>query len=216
MMERARRAAGAASERRQIGILGGTFDPIHVGHLMIAEAVRGEYHLDNILFIPAASPPHKRQQRVAAPRHRYLMTVLATCSNPFFMVSDIEMKRPGPSYSIDTVYALRRQFEDTDFYFIIGTDVIAEIATWDRVEELLSLCPFIAASRSGAEPDLERLRRELGPLGEARIHPVTTPELEISSTDIRRRVQRGDSIKYIVPAAVEQYIYKEGLYRDGV
>lgn len=202
--------------RKRVGILGGTFDPIHVGHLMMAEAVRGEYRLDEILFIPAASPPHKEGQRITPAAHRYLMTVLATLSNPRFRVSDIEMKRPGPSYTIDTVYELRYQFPQTAFYFIIGTDVIAEIATWDRVEELLTLCPFIAASRPGEEPDLVRLRRELGALGEARIHPVTTPELEISSTDIRQRVRRGASIRYIVPDAVEQYIYKEGLYRDDV
>lgn len=201
---------------KRVGILGGTFDPIHVGHLMMAEAVRGEYRLDEILFIPAASPPHKQGQRITAAAHRYLMTVLATLSNPHFLVSDIEMNRSGPSYTIDTIYALREQFPHTAFSFIIGTDVIAEIATWDRVEELLTLCPFIAASRPGEEPDLVRLRRELGALGEARIHPVTTPELEISSTDIRRRVRRGASIRYIVPDAVEQYIYKEGLYRDDV
>ncbi|MGP1585120.1 MAG: nicotinate-nucleotide adenylyltransferase [Schwartzia sp. (in: firmicutes)] len=201
---------------KRVGILGGTFDPIHVGHLMMAEAVRGEYRLDEILFIPAASPPHKQGQRITAAAHRYLMTVLATLSNPHFIVSDIEMNRPGPSYTIDTIYDLRYQFPHTAFFFIIGTDVIAEIATWDRVEELLTLCPFIAASRPGEEPDLVRLRRELGALGEARIHPVTTPELEISSTDIRQRVRRGASIRYIVPDAVEQYIYKEGLYRDDV
>lgn len=203
-------------EGKRVGILGGTFDPIHVGHLMMAEAVRGEYQLDEILFIPAASPPHKEGQRITSAEHRYLMTVLATLSNPHFFVSDLEMKRPGPSYTIDTIYALRYEFPKTAFSFIIGTDVIAEIATWDRVEELLTLCPFIAASRPGEEPDLARLRRELGALGEARIHSVTTPELEISSTDIRQRVRRGASIRYIVPDAVEQYIYKEGLYRDDV
>ena len=201
---------------RRVGILGGTFDPIHVGHLMMAEAVRGEYRLDEILFIPAASPPHKDAQRITPVHHRYLMTVLATCSNPHFLVSDVEMKRPGPSYTIDTIYELRRRSPGTEFYFIIGTDVITEIATWDRVEELLTLCHFIAASRPDAEPDRARLRRELGALGEARIHPVTTPELEISSTDIRRRVRSGESIRYIVPDMVEQYIYKEGLYQGGV
>ncbi len=204
----------ATGPKHRVGILGGTFDPIHVGHLMMAEAVRDEYGLEEILFIPAASPPHKPASQVTAAHHRYLMTVLATCSNPHFKVSDIEMKRPGPSYSIDTVYALRRERgADTEFFFLIGTDVIAEIATWDRVEELLGLCRFIAASRPGAEPDLARLRRELGDPGAERIHPLATPELSISSTDIRQRVRRGASIKYIVPAAVEQYIIKEGLYR---
>ncbi len=199
---------------RRIGILGGTFDPIHVGHLMTAEAVRDEFGLDKVIFVPAAVPPHKMDQQVTEARHRYLMTVLATNSNPHFDVSSIEMDRPGPSYTIDTIYELKRQYgENTDLFFITGADAIAEIPTWDRIEELLGLCQFIAAARPGFLPNVDNIREYFGELGSARIHRLETPELEISSTNIRDRVKRGFSIKYIVPSAVENYIYKEGLYK---
>lgn len=199
---------------RRIGILGGTFDPIHVGHLMTAEAVRDEFGLDKVIFVPAAVPPHKMDQQVTEARHRYLMTVLATNSNPHFDVSPVEMDRPGPSYTIDTIYELKRQYgENTDLFFITGADAIAEIPTWDRIEELLGLCQFIAAARPGFLPNVDNIREYFGELGSARIHRLETPELEISSTNIRDRVKRGFSIKYIVPSAVENYIYKEGLYK---
>jgi len=200
--------------KHRVGILGGTFDPIHIGHLMTAEAVRDEYELEKIIFIPAAQPPHKLGQKISPAEDRYLMTVLATCSNPHFEVSDIELRREGPSYSIDTVRELlRTSGGDTEFFFIAGTDIIREIHTWDRIEELLKICPFIAASRPGCRPDVERTRSILGDLGVKQIHLLDTPELEISSTDIREKVAAGRSIQYIVPPAVEQYIYKKGLYR---
>ena len=201
-------------QKKRVGILGGTFDPIHVGHLMTAEAVRDEYHLDKVIFIPAAVPPHKQNQDVTEAMHRYVMTVLATCSNPNFEVSDIEMNRPGPSYTIDTIRELLERFgEDTEFYFITGADAIQEIHTWDRIEELLEMCHFIGASRQGCLPDVNQIKASFGELGKRKIHRLETPELEISSTDIRNRIKKGYSIKYIVPTAVEQYIYKQGLYR---
>lgn len=201
-------------KRHRVGILGGTFDPIHIGHLVTAEAVRNEYDLDKVIFIPAAIPPHKQKQMVTEARHRYIMTVLATCSNPYFEVSPIEMNRPGPSYTIDTIYELIERYgEDTDFYFITGADTIQEIPTWDRIEELLGICEFIAATRQGCLPDVDNIKEYFGELGGKRIHRLNTPELEISSTDIRARVKNGVSIKYIVPLSVEQYIYKEGLYK---
>jgi nicotinate-nucleotide adenylyltransferase len=181
---------------------------------MLAEAVRDEYELEQVLFIPAAQPPHKLGRKISPAEDRYMMTVLATCSNPTFEVSDIEMRREGPSYSVDTVRALlRASGGDTEYFFIAGTDIIREIHTWERIEELLSICPFIAASRPGCRPDVEKTRALLGDLGVQQIHLLNTPELEISSTDIRERVARGASIRYIVPREVEQYIYKKGLYR---
>ena len=203
-----------AEIKHRVGILGGTFDPIHNGHLMMAEAVRDESEMEKVLFIPAAQPPHKRGHKISPAEDRYMMTVLATCMNPAFEVSDIEMRREGPSYSIDTVRALLRATGgDSEFFFIAGTDVIREIHTWERIEELLDICPFIAASRPGCRPDVERTRNLLGDLGVRQIHLLNTPELEISSTDIRERVAAGRSIKYIVPSEVEHYIYKKGLYR---
>ena len=201
-------------KRKKIGIMGGTFDPIHLGHLMTAEAVRDAYHLDQVLFIPAAHPPHKQQQSVTPAMHRYLMTVLATADHADFMVSSLEMQRSGPSYSIDTVQELIQRFgKGTEFFFIAGADAIQELPSWKRIGDLLEMCQFIAATRPGCMPDFVHLRACLGSLGEEHIHQLITPALEISSTDIRDRVHCGHSIRYLVPAAVEQYIYKEGLYR---
>lgn len=203
-----------AEKKRKIGILGGTFDPIHIGHLVTAEAVRNEYTLDRVLFIPAANPPHKQAQKVTRAMHRYIMTVLATYSNPYFQVSSIELDRPGPSYTIDTIYELKARFGSAaELYFITGADAIQEIPTWDRIEELLGLCQFIAATRPGCFPSVDHIKAHFGKLGQRRIHRLTTPELEISSTDIRERIRTNHSIKYIVPENVEQYIVKEGLYR---
>ena len=199
---------------QKIGIMGGTFDPIHLGHLTTAENVREGYALDKVLFIPAASPPHKQHQQVTPAMYRYRMTVLATEDNPHFMVSPLEMQRSGPSYSIDTVHELIERFgASTQFYFIAGADAIQELPTWERITELLRLCHFIAVSRPGTVPNLGELRARFGSLVEEHIHSLPAPKLEISSTDVRNRVRQGRSIRYIVPAAVAQYIYREGLYR---
>lgn len=200
--------------KQRIGIMGGTFDPIHIGHLVTAEAVRNEYGLDKVLFIPAATPPHKQNQKVTPAIHRYIMTAMATYSNPHFHVSSLELDRPGPSYTIDTIYELIDKFgPQVEIYFITGADAIQEIPTWDRIEELLGLCQFIAATRQGCVPSVDNIKEHFGELGRRRIHRLNTPELEISSTDIRSRIKKGFSIKYIVPESVENYILKEGLYR---
>ena len=202
-----------SAQQRRIGIMGGTFDPIHIGHLVTAEAVRVEYQLDEVIFIPAANPPHKNEDSVTKAMHRYIMTAMATYSNPFFHVSAIEMERPGPSYTIDTIYALKKQYSaNTDLFFITGADTIQEIPTWDRIEELLGLCHFIAATRQGCKITLEQIKDHFGKLGKEKIHRLNTPELEISSTDIRDKVKNMISIKYLVPESVEKYIYKEKLY----
>ncbi|MBP2653301.1 MAG: nadD [Firmicutes bacterium] len=199
--------------KRKTGIMGGTFDPIHVGHLVTAEAVRVEYGLDKVIFIPAANPPHKQELNVTPAIHRYIMTVMATCSNPNFVVSSIELDRSGPSYTVDTVRALNAKYGDkTEFYFITGADAIGELTTWENVSEILNLCYFVAATRPGCNSDLDSVINYFGEKGRDRIFRLTTPELEISATDIRDRVKRGRSIKYIVPENVESYIMKEGLY----
>lgn len=200
--------------KRKIGIMGGTFDPIHIGHLATAEAVRIEYNLDMVLFIPAANPPHKQNIEVAPAMHRYIMTVMATYSNPHFYVSPIEMERSGPSYTIDTIKQLIEQYGDkTELYFITGADAIQEIPTWNKIDELLDLCCFVAAARPGCICTLDNIKNHFGAKGRKKIHRLPTPELEISSTDIREKVRLGKSIKYIVPESVEQYILKEGLYQ---
>lgn len=200
--------------KRKIGIMGGTFDPIHTGHLVTAEAVRIEYGLEQVLFIPAANPPHKQNSQVTSAIHRYIMTVMATYSNPYFYASPIELERPGLSYTIDTLGALIEQYGDkTDFYFITGADAVCDLPTWYHIDQLLDLCYFIAATRPGCICSLDEVIKQFGDKGRQRIQRLATPELEISSTDIRERVQQGRSIKYIVPESVESYILKEGLYR---
>jgi len=199
--------------KRKIGIMGGTFDPVHTGHLVIAEAVRIEYDLEKVLFIPAANPPHKQRSQVTSAIHRYIMTVMATYSNPYFYVSAIEIERPGLSYTIDTVLALIEQYGDkTEFYFITGADAVQDLPTWRDIDHLLDVCHFIAATRPGCICSIEDVIESFGVKGRQRIHRLATPELEISSTDIRERVRLGRSIKYIVPESVESYIFKEGLY----
>ena len=163
---------------KKIGIMGGTFDPIHVGHLMIAEAVWDEYKLEKVLFIPSANPPHKHDVMTSA-RHRFNMTLLATCSNPHFEVSSIEMDRTGPSYTIDTIKALKKIYgDDTDFYFIIGADCIHELPSWHKIDELLKICKFIATKRPSYKLDLSIIAKEFS---DYNIQLLETPELEISA-----------------------------------
>ena len=197
------------SSAKKIGIMGGTFDPIHVGHLMIAEAVWNEYKLDRILFIPSANPTHKNKVMTSA-KHRFNMTLLATCSNPHFEVSSIEMERSGPSYTVDTIKELKSMYgPDTEFYFIMGADCIKELPTWHNIDELLTLCHFVATRRPSYTPDLKLIAQDYKG---ADISILETLELEISSTDIRQRIKKGYSIQYITTEQVQQYIRKEGLY----
>lgn len=201
------------TEKRKIGIMGGTFDPIHIGHLVTAEAVRIEYGLEKVLFIPAGNPPHKQDFKVTPAMHRYIMTVMATYSNPCFCVLPIELERQGPSYTIDTVKELINLYgNQTEFYFITGADAIHDLPTWEQIDELITLCHFVGATRPGCISSLDNVIKRFGALGREKIHRLATPELEISSTDIRERVKNGRSIKYIVPESVENYILKEGLY----
>lgn len=203
-----------AHVQTKVGIMGGTFDPIHIGHLVTAEAVRIEYNLAKVLFIPAGNPPHKQQSIITPAIHRYIMTVMATYSNSHFFVSGIELERSGPSYTIDTVKTLIDCYgTSTEFYFITGADAVKDLSTWRDIDDLLDLCYFVAATRPGCINYIDQVIKQFGDKGRRSIQRLATPELEISSTDIRERVKKGRSIKYIVPKSVENYIYKEGLYR---
>ena len=202
-----------ADQPQKIGIMGGTFDPIHMGHLVMAEAVRMDYDLAKVIFIPTGTSPHKQGMSVTPALDRDIMTMMATYSNPYFFVSPIERDRPGPSFTIDTVRALIAEYgAGTEFYFLTGTDTVLELHTWNNIDELLELCHFVAASRPGQTASIAEEIKRLGPKAKDRVHRLTTPELEISSTDIRERVRQGKSIRYFVPENVEHYIHKEGLY----
>ena len=198
----------------RIGLMGGTFDPIHYGHLVTAEGARVEFGLDRVLFVPSGRPPHKPPEEVTAAEHRYLMAVLATLSNPYFEVSRVDIDRPGPSYTVDTVAHVRQMLGDgSEIFFITGADAILEILTWKDPERLLSTCRFIAATRPGYE--LERLESATGNLFRRfahRILVVQVPAMAISSSDIRNRVRAGRPIRYLVPEPVADYIHKQRLY----
>ncbi len=201
--------------KNKIGIIGGTFDPIHNGHLIIAENSRKTFNLDKVIFMPAGIPPHKRDKDISSNLHRYNMTLLAINSNQYFLISDLELKKEGISFTIDTIKYLKSIYDDTDIYFILGSDSLFQIDKWKDYEELLTLCHFVVAKRpSYNNQELENKVDKLNSLYNSSIHIVEGPVLEVSSSDIRERVRRGDSISYLVPRSVEEYIYKHGLYRD--
>ncbi|MGE5485326.1 MAG: nicotinate-nucleotide adenylyltransferase [Ignavibacteriales bacterium] len=197
----------------RLGVMGGTFDPIHYGHLLAADEVRTGFGLDRVLFIPSGHPPHKQGKKITDGLHRYTMAVLATVDHPQFSVSTIELDRPGLSYSVDTVSALKAGLpEDSELVFITGADAITEILSWKDAERLLSLCDFVAVTRPGyTMSGIDRLKEHLGSLA-ARVHVFPITGFAISSSDIRERVRTGRPIRYLVPAAVEEYIHKMGFY----
>lgn len=196
--------------RARLGVMGGTFDPIHHGHLVAASEVAGLFGLDEVIFVPTGMPWQKAAHEVTGAEDRYLMTVIATASNPRFSVSRIDLDRSGPTYTIDTLRELRAQrAADTDLYFITGADALAEILSWRDADELFELAHFIGCTRPGhrlADPGLPN----------GRVSLVEIPALAISSTNCRERVRRGDPIWYLVPDGIVQYINKRGLYREQV
>ena len=199
--------------------MGGTFDPVHHGHLVAAEAVRARLGLERVVFVPAGRPPHKVDRQVSDEGHRYLMTVMATVTNPLFTVSRIEIDRPGPSFTVDTVRAFREALgPGSPLYFITGFDAVREILTWREPRAFLQLCHLVAVTRPGYPmEEVEALRVRLRAAADVRepLEILEVPALAISSSDIRRRVAAGEPIKYLVPESVETYIEKTGLYRPG-
>jgi nicotinate-nucleotide adenylyltransferase len=190
----------------RIGIMGGTFNPIHHGHLVAAEVAREEFRLDKVIFVPTYLPPHKSVDEIIPARDRYEMVKIAVSKNPYFEPSDIEVKRGGKSYTHDTLEEFRDIYRGEELYFITGADALREIDTWKNIDELAKFCKFIAVSRPGYPFDLkDRFRGE--------IYLLEIPALAISSTEIRARIRDGKSIKYLVPEKVEEYIIKNGLYR---
>lgn len=202
-----------------LGIMGGTFNPIHHGHLVTAEEALVQYGLDKVIFIPSGHAPHKENKEILFAEERYLMTVIATASNPDFSVSRIEIDRKGPSYTIDTLRKLKKIYgEDSKIFFITGADAILEILTWKHSEKLYDLCSFIAATRPGY--CLEKFKElHLLPNNKyvgnkkPRVFFMEIPALAISSTDIRRRIGEGRPIQYLVPESVANYIRKCGFYQ---
>jgi len=196
----------------RLGIMGGTFDPIHNGHLFVAEEARILHRLDRVLFVPNGRPPHKKAYELTHASERYAMVEIATRSNPYFECSALELHRSGPSYTVDTLAQLRAQQPDVDLYYITGVDAVADILSWKRHREVIRLAHFIAATRPGYS--LTELRDRLPADYLDRILLIGTTSLEISSTDLRARVGRGLPIRYLTPDGVVDYIVEHRLYAD--
>jgi nicotinate-nucleotide adenylyltransferase len=189
--------------RRRLGVMGGTFDPIHNGHLVAASEVAAAFNLDEVLFVPTGQPWQKGE--VSATSDRYLMTEIATAANPRFKVSTVDIDREGPTYTVDTLRDLNAAYPDADLFFITGADAVTSIAGWKDTEELWGLAQFVAVTRPGHKLDLPEAP-------EGAIQVLEIPALAISSTDIRDRVETGKPIWYLVPDGIVQYIAKHGLY----
>lgn len=196
------------AEKRRLGIMGGTFDPIHHGHLVAASEAAHRFSLDQVLFVPAGTPWQKSERAITPAEDRYLMTVIATAADPRFSVSRIDIDRQGPTYTLDTLRDLRRQYPaGTELFFITGADALASVFTWRDSDEVFTLAHFIGCTRPGhrlADPGLP----------EGRVSLMEAPALDISSTECRDRVRAGEPIRYLVPDGVVQYINKRGLYRE--
>ena len=191
--------------KKRLGVMGGTFDPIHNGHLVAASEVAAAFGLDEVVFVPTGRPWQK--QVVSSAENRYLMTVIATASNPRFKVSRVDIDRDGPTYTVDTLRDMKAANPDADLFFISGADAIAQIAAWKDVESLWDLAHFVAVSRPG-----HKLSIPAAPDGA--ISSLEIPALSISSTDCRQRVSVGQPVWYLVPDGVVQYIAKNELYRQ--
>src|SRR6266542_4026339 len=192
----------------RLGIMGGTFDPIHHGHLVAASEVQSQFQLDEVVFVPTGEPWQKGDRQVSPAEDRYLMTVIATASNPRFRVSRIDIDRPGPTYTIDTLRELRAELgHEAEFFFITGADALAQILTWRDAEELFRLAHFVGCTRPGhtlSDPGFP----------DGGVSLVEVPALAISSTDCRDRVRQGLPVWYLVPDGVVQYISKRKLYQE--
>lgn len=196
-----------AKQSKRVGVMGGTFDPIHNGHLVAASEVQNVFDLDEVIFVPTSVQPFKKRRQVSNPEDRYLMTVIATAANPRFTVSRVDIDRGGTTYTIDTLRDLKKQRPNAEFFFITGADALRKIMEWKDTDELFELAHFVGVTRPGHELDYHGVPQDA-------ISMIEIPALAISSTDIRRRSSKLKPVWYLVPDGVVQYINKYGLYLD--
>jgi len=204
-------------DKRRVGVIGGTFDPIHFGHLAIAEEVYSQLDLAEVVFVPAGQPPHKMGEKISAARHRLAMLALAIAPNPHFSISQVDLQRIGPSYTVEMLRLLQAQWgNQTAIYFIIGWDSLEELLTWHDPAGILERLTFLVAVQRPGYQEASGYREELEarlPTITQRLLTVSAPQLEIASTDLRQRVAEGRPITYQTPETVERYIAQHRLYR---
>ncbi len=204
--------------RGALGVFGGTFDPIHIAHLAVAELARDATGLAEVLFVPAGEPPHKRDQRISPIADRMAMVRLAVAGNPAFTASDLELRRAGPSYTVDTLEALRSERvaagQGPDLALIVSAEAFADLATWREPERILELATLVVAPRDGYEEATPDALRQRFPGSSARIVVLEGPRLRLSASELRTRAAAGRSLRYLVPDAVAAYIGDHALYRD--
>jgi nicotinate-nucleotide adenylyltransferase len=204
-------------KRERIGVFGGTFDPVHLGHLVLAEQCREQGRLDRVLFVPSARPPHKQRHAVTPFRHRAEMLQLATAGHPAFAIDELESDRAGPSYAVETLDELKKSYPDAEWFFLVGSDTLAEMHEWYDPVGIVRRAGLLVMARGGVGIlSAEELRARLNMQdGEAvRLEVIDAPRIEISSRDLRRRAAEGRSLRYLVPRAVECYIEEKSLYRE--
>lgn len=197
--------------RIKVGIMGGTFDPIHFGHLVVAEEAYTSLNLSEVIFVPTGNPPHKKFKIVTPAEDRYIMTCMAIVDNPHFKISKIEIEREGTSHTIDTLREMRHWYlpKEVEFFFITGIDAVLQMTSWKEPSAIAKIAHIVAASRPGYNiSQLESLPEDI----REAVIPLEIPLLAISSTEIRRRIAAGQSIRYFLPWTVEHYIYKKNLY----
>ncbi|MBS1253965.1 MAG: Nicotinate-nucleotide adenylyltransferase [Anaerolineales bacterium] len=197
----------------KVGVLGGTFDPPHIAHLIAAEEARVQLSLERVFFMPAGTPPHKLGEHITVSEHRVEMVRRAVASNPHFCVSLVDVERSGPSYTVETLHLLRERWgAGTEIYFIVGMDMLADLSNWRQPREVVSLCRLAVVDRPGFDISREELESILPGISR-NVESVSMPLLNVSSTGLRRRVREGRTIRYYVPADVEAYIQAHSLYR---
>jgi nicotinate-nucleotide adenylyltransferase len=202
-----------AEDPVRIGVFGGTFDPVHLGHLIIAEELRYRLRLDCVLFLPARQPPHKTDREITPEAHRVAMLQLALAGNPSFTLSTVDLDRPGPSYTADSLEILHQDFPESTLFFLMGQDSLRDLPTWHDPNRIARQAYLAVALRPDVTLDVEAVVRQV-PEARGRIEMVSVPLIGISSQSIRQRVREGLPIRYQVPLEVERYIEQQGLYRS--
>ncbi|MFQ5733385.1 MAG: nicotinate-nucleotide adenylyltransferase [Planctomycetaceae bacterium] len=197
----------------RLGLFGGTFDPVHFGHLLLAEQCREQCALDEVWFLPSGSPPHKQSTEITEPQHRIEMLKLAIAGHEAFAVNEMELQREGPTYTVDTLQAVIAERPRDALFFLIGGDSLNDLPTWREPRRILELATVVAVNRGDDDlPEMSPLEQQLGSAVARQIHIVSMPGVDISATDIRERVAAGKSIRYMTPRAVEVYVEQHGLY----